>query len=95
MEVLGLPVAYGVLQHLQRLAVAFESCNRVERDGGDGELTAEDISAALSCLSLVDDAERLCGKLNKRLGLTPEQWTALAAQSMCAETPEPGHPTER
>ena len=36
----------------------------------------------------------LCDKLNKRLGLTREQWTALAAQSMRAETPEPGDTTE-
>ena len=43
---------------------------------------------------LVNDAERLCGKLNKRLGLTREQWTAFAAQSMRAEMPELGDPTE-
>ena len=36
----------------------------------------------------------LCDKLNKRLGLTREQWTALAAQAMRAETPEPGDTTE-
>ena len=41
----------------------------------------------------VDDAERLCNKLNARLGLTKEQWTALAARSMRAEAPEPGDRT--
>ena len=47
------------------------------------------VPTALVALT-VDDAERLCDKLNKRLGLTREQWTTLAAQSMRAETPEPG-----
>ena len=30
----------------------------------------------------VADAETLCDKLNRRLGLDREQWTALAARSM-------------
>ena len=51
------------------------------------------VPTALVALT-VEDAERLCDKLNKRLGLTREQWTALAAQSMRTETPEPGDPTE-
>ena len=37
-------------------------------------------------------AQRLCDKLNRRLGLTREQWTELAAKSMRAETHEPGDP---
>ena len=42
----------------------------------------------------VEDAERLCDKLNKRLGLSREDWTALATRSMRAEAPEPGDPNE-
>ena len=38
----------------------------------------------------VDDAETLCDKLNRKLGHSRDDWTALAAQSMRAETPEPG-----
>ena len=34
------------------------------------------------------------GKLNRRRGLTRDQWTALAAKSMRAETREPGDPAE-
>ena len=44
---------------------------------------------------LVDDGERLCNKLSKRFGLSREQWTALAAQAMRVETPEPGDLTEQ
>ena len=51
------------------------------------------IPTALVALT-VDDAERLCDKLNRRLGLSREDWTALAAQSMRAETPEPGDPAQ-
>ena len=51
------------------------------------------IPTALVALT-VDDAERLCDKLNRRLGLSREDWTALAAQSMRAETPEPGDPSQ-
>ena len=51
------------------------------------------VPTALVALT-VEDAERLCDKLNRRLGLTREQWTALAARSMRAETPEPGDVTE-
>ena len=42
----------------------------------------------------VDDALTICDKLNRRLGFTRDQWTALSAQSMRAETPEPGDPAE-
>ena len=51
------------------------------------------IPTALVALT-VEDAERLCDKLNRRLGLTRDDWTALAARSMQAETPEPGDVTE-
>ncbi len=51
------------------------------------------IPTALVALT-VEDAERLCDKLNRRLGLTRDQWTELAAQSMRAETREPGDPAE-
>ena len=51
------------------------------------------IPTALVALT-VEDAERLCDKLNRRLGLSREDWTALAARSMRAETPEPGDVTE-
>lgn len=40
------------------------------------------------------EAENLCDKLNRRLGLPREDWTELAARSMRAETPEPSDPTE-
>ena len=39
---------------------------------------------------MVDDAERLCHKLNRRLGHSREDWTTLPGQSMRAEAPEPG-----
>ena len=51
------------------------------------------VPTALIALDL-DDAPAICDKLNRRLGLTRELWTALAAQSMRAETPEPGDPAE-
>ena len=37
----------------------------------------------------VDDAERLCDRLNAKLGLSRDAWTALAAASMRVELPEP------
>ena len=51
------------------------------------------IPTALVALT-VEDAERICDNLNRRLGLTRDQWTELAAQSMRAETREPGDPAE-
>ncbi len=39
-------------------------------------------------------AQFICDQLNRRLGFTREEWTALAAESMRAETPEPGDPAE-
>ena len=51
------------------------------------------VPTALVALT-VEDAERICDKLNRRLGLTRERWTELAAKSMRAETREPGDPAE-
>ena len=45
------------------------------------------VPTALVALT-VDDAERLCDRLNARLGHSREDWTALAARSMHTETPE-------
>ena len=61
---------------------------RIVFEGMDGY-----VPTALVALT-VDDAERLCDKLNRRLGHSREDWTALAAQSMRAEAPEPGDTTE-
>ena len=47
------------------------------------------IPTALVALTIID-AERLCDRLNAKLGLSHEDWTALAAKSMRAEAPEPG-----
>ena len=41
------------------------------------------VPTALVALSL-DDAERLCNRLNRRLGLDHEAWTKLVGQSMAA-----------
>ena len=51
------------------------------------------VPTALVALT-IEDAERLCDKLNRRLGLTRADWTALAARSIRAETHEPGDVTE-
>ena len=50
------------------------------------------IPTALVVLT-IDDAERLCDRLNAKLGFSREDWTALAARSMRAESSEPGDPT--
>ena len=50
------------------------------------------VPTALVALT-VDDAERLCDRLNARLGLSRDDWTELAARSMRTETPEPGDPS--
>ncbi len=49
------------------------------------------VPTALVALTL-DDAERLCSKLNARLGLDREAWMELAAQAM-RDAPEPGNST--
>ena len=45
------------------------------------------VPTALVALS-VTAAEALCDRLNARLGHSREDWTALAARSMRAQTPE-------
>ena len=50
------------------------------------------IPTALVALT-INDAERLCDRLNAKLGPSREDWTALAARSMRAESSEPGGPT--
>ncbi len=45
------------------------------------------VPTALVALT-VDAAESLCDRLNARLGHSREDWTALAARSMRAESPE-------
>jgi len=47
------------------------------------------VPTALVALT-VEDAERLCDRLNARLGHSREDWTALAARSMRTEAPEIG-----
>ena len=37
----------------------------------------------------MDDALNICDKLNRRLGLDREAWTAMAAASMHAEDDDP------
>ncbi|MDE0410307.1 MAG: hypothetical protein OXN81_20880, partial [Alphaproteobacteria bacterium] len=51
---------------------------RIVFEGMDGY-----IPTALVALSL-DDAERLCDRLNRRLGLDREAWSAIVARSMAA-----------
>ena len=46
------------------------------------------VPTALVALS-VEDAENICDKLNRRLGLDHEAWTAMAAASMHAEDDDP------
>ena len=45
------------------------------------------IPTALVALTIID-AERLCDRLNAKLGLSREDWTKLSARSMRAETPD-------
>ena len=51
------------------------------------------VPTALISLNL-EDALVICDKLNRRLGYDREAWTAMAAASMHAETPEPGDAIE-
>ena len=46
------------------------------------------VPTALIALNL-DDALSICDKLNRRLGLDREAWTAMAAASMQAENDDP------
>ena len=50
------------------------------------------IPTALVALTIID-AERLCDRLNAKLGFSRVDWTALAARSMRAERPQPGDRT--
>ena len=50
------------------------------------------IPTALVALTIID-AERLCDRLNAKLGLSRVDWTALAARSMRDERPQPGDRT--
>ena len=50
------------------------------------------IPTALVALTIVD-GERLCDRLNAKLGFSREDWTALAAKSMRAEAREPDDTT--
>ena len=68
--------AYDIEDEVQQIRIVFE--------GMEGY-----VPTALVALT-VDDAETLCDKLNRKLGHSRHDWTALAAQSMRAEAPEPG-----
>ena len=68
--------AYDIDDEVQQIRIVFE--------GMEGY-----VPTALVALT-VNDAETLCDKLNRKLGHSREDWTALAAQSMRAEAPEPG-----
>ena len=46
------------------------------------------VPTALVALT-VESAEDICDRLNRRLGLDREAWTAMAAQSMRAEDDDP------
>ena len=50
------------------------------------------IPTAMVALTIIDE-KRCCNKLNAKLGHSREDWIALAAKSMRAETPEPADPT--
>ncbi len=50
------------------------------------------VPTALVALTL-EDAERICDRLNARLGLSRKDWTELAARSMRAENGAPDNET--
>jgi len=50
------------------------------------------VPTALVALT-IEDAERLCDRLNVRLGLSREDWTALVAHSMRTDAGTPGSGT--
>ena len=62
--------AYELPDQPQQIRIVFE--------GMDGY-----IPTALVALTL-DDAERLCDRLNRRLGLDREAWSAIVGRSMAA-----------
>ena len=67
--------AYDVETEVQQIRIVIEGL-------------AGHVPTALIALHL-DDALSICDKLNRRLGLTREQWTALAAASMRAGDEDP------
>ena len=67
--------AYDVETEVQQIRIVIEDM-------------AGHIPTALVTLTL-DDALSICDKLNRRLGLDHEAWTAMAAASMRAEDDDP------
>ena len=67
--------AYDVETEVQQIRIVIEDM-------------AGHIPTALVTLTL-DDALSICDKLNRRLGLDREAWTAMAAASMRAEDDDP------
>ncbi len=72
--------AYDVETEVQQIRIVIEGL-------------AGHVPTALIALNL-DDALSICEKLNRRLGLDREAWTAMVAEAMRAEAPGPGFPTE-
>ena len=70
----------------------------VHDDDGNPVLSQEAVAArdrlieTLGALPPVADAERLCSKLNARLGLDRDTWLNLAAQSMSDAARGPSSP---
>ena len=67
--------AYDVETEVQQIRIVIEG-------------TAAHVPTALVTLSL-DDPLSICDKLNRRLGLDREAWTAMAAASMRTEVDHP------
>ena len=66
--------SYDLPDQPQQIRIVFEGMDRY-------------IPTALVALTL-DDAERLCDRLNRRLGLDREAWSAIVARSMAAGSSE-------
>ena len=62
--------AYDLEDEVQQIRIVFENM-------------AGYVPTALAALTM-DDAERLCDRLNARLGLSHKEWTAMATASMRA-----------
>ena len=67
--------AYDVEDEVQQIRIVIEGM-------------AGHVPTALVALTM-DDALNICDKLNRRLGLDREAWTAMAAASMHAEDDDP------
>ena len=67
--------AYDVDDEVQQIRIVIEGM-------------AGHVPTALVALTM-DDALNICDKLNRRLGLDREAWTAMAAASMHAEDDDP------